>query len=127
MKKYAIIVAGGSGTRMGFDIPKQFLNLAGRPILMHTIEKFYSFDTEIEIIVVLAANQVTYWENLIDEIGFNIPHVIAMGGTERFHSVKNGLSHIGFPSLVAIHDAVRPLVSVDTIKTCFETAAIYGP
>ena len=126
MKKYAIIVAGGSGTRMGFDIPKQFLHLAGRPILMHTIEKFYSFDPEIEIIVILPAKHVTYWENLIDEIGFDIPHVTAWGEQKDFIQLKTGWLLLSTPSFVAIHDAVRPLVSVETIKTCFETVAIYG-
>jgi 2-C-methyl-D-erythritol 4-phosphate cytidylyltransferase len=126
MKKYALIVAGGAGTRMGKDIPKQFLHLAGRPILMHTIEKFYSYDTGIEIIVVLGASHISYWESMIDEIGFDIPHKTTVGGAERFHSVKNGLLLVSSPSLVAIHDAVRPLVSVETIKRCFEAAAIYG-
>jgi 2-C-methyl-D-erythritol 4-phosphate cytidylyltransferase len=126
MKKYALIVAGGSGARMGTEIPKQFLQLAGKPILMHTIEKFYSYDSAIDIIVVLAENQITYWENIIDKTGFNVPHYTTMGGSERFYSVQNGLRMINNPSLVAIHDAVRPLVSVETIKRCFESASLYG-
>jgi 2-C-methyl-D-erythritol 4-phosphate cytidylyltransferase len=126
MKKYAIIVAGGAGTRMGTDIPKQFLHLAGRPILMHTIEKFYSYDTAIEIIVVLARRQISYWERMIDEIGFDIPHNTTIGGAERFHSVKQGLSLVTPPSFVAIHDAVRPLVDIETIKRCFDSAGLYG-
>lgn len=126
MKKYALIVAGGAGSRMGLNIPKQFLNLAGKPILMHTIEKFNSFDNKIEIIVVLAENQIVYWTSLVKDSGFKIPHKTVAGGSERFYSVKNGLSLITVPSYVAIHDGVRPLVTLETIRKCFESAAIYG-
>ena len=126
MVKYALIVAGGSGIRMGQDIPKQFLHLAGRPILMHTIEKFYAYDNEINIIVVLAESQIIYWENLVEEFAFTIPHKTVVGGSERFYSVKNGLSYISTPSVVAIHDGVRPLVSLETISRCFEAAMVYG-
>jgi 2-C-methyl-D-erythritol 4-phosphate cytidylyltransferase len=126
MNKHALIVAGGSGIRMGQDIPKQFLHLAGKPILMHTIEKFYEYDNEINIVVVLPGSQIIYWENLVDEFSFTIPHKTAIGGTERFYSVKNGLSYISAPSVVAIHDGVRPLVSIETINRCFEAAMIYG-
>jgi 2-C-methyl-D-erythritol 4-phosphate cytidylyltransferase len=126
MKKYALIVAGGSGSRMGSDVPKQFLHLAGKPILMHTIAKFFSFDNEIKIIVVLPENLIISWKNIVKEFGFNIPHKTIAGGAERFHSVKNGLSFVSAPSVVAIHDGVRPLVSVKTIEKCFETALIQG-
>jgi 2-C-methyl-D-erythritol 4-phosphate cytidylyltransferase len=126
MKKYALIVAGGSGIRMGFNKPKQFLHLAGKPVLMHTIEKFYSFDSQIEIIVILAKSQIVYWEKLIKEFSFDVPHKTVAGGAERFYSVKNGLSFVIPPSLVAIHDGVRPLISIETIKSCFETASLYG-
>ena len=126
MDKYALILAGGSGIRMGQDIPKQFLHLAGKPILMHTIEKFYGYDNEINIVVVLPESQIIYWENLVEEFSFTIPHKTAVGGTERFHSVKNGLSYISAPSLVAIHDGVRPLVSIEIISRCFEAALVYG-
>lgn len=126
MKKFALIVAGGSGIRMGKEIPKQFLSLAGKPILMHTIEKFFAYDAEIEIIVVLGAKHLALWKKIIDESDFKIPHKTIEGGSERFYSVKNGLTMVTTPSLVAIHDAVRPLVNIETITKCFETAAIYG-
>lgn len=126
MKKYALIVAGGTGTRMETDTPKQFLRLAGKPILMHTIEKLYAFDNQIEIIVILPEGQISTWQSLIMDHGFMIPHITAIGGDERFHSVKIGLSYVTTPSIVAIHDGVRPFVSNDTIKQCFETASIYG-
>src|SRR5580693_2042395 len=107
---YVIIVAGGSGTRMGASIPKQFLLLKGRPVLMHTIEVFYHSKTNPQIITVLPDEYHAYWEELCVEHEFNIPHLLVKGGQTRFHSVKNGLDTIDDEnSLVAVHDAVRPL------------------
>jgi len=125
-QKFVIIVAGGTGKRMGAEIPKQFIELKGKPILMHTIERFYSFDKNISFIVVLPENQHEYWNNLAKSHGFKIVHKLAKGGTERFYSVLNGLKFINNNSLVAIHDGVRPLVSLDTIKRCIETADLKG-
>lgn len=126
MKLYALIVAGGSGKRMGADIPKQFLELGGRPLLMHTIERFRQFDKDIEIITVLPENQIIHWRELQEKFKFNVPQTMVKGGKSRFHSVKNGLEFIESPGLVAIHDGVRPFVSNDTIKRCFDTASRLG-
>ena len=126
MQLYALIVAGGSGIRMQTALPKQFLELAGKPVLMHTIERFKAFNDSIEIIVVLPENQIEYWKNIQKKYSFSIKHTIVTGGATRFHSVKNGLNFVTEPSLVAIHDGVRPFVSIDTIKRCFETAEKLG-
>ncbi|HUX56847.1 MAG TPA: 2-C-methyl-D-erythritol 4-phosphate cytidylyltransferase [Bacteroidales bacterium] len=126
MELYVVIVAGGSGKRMGIDTPKQFLELAGRPVLMHTIERFKSFNEAIEIITVLPENQLRYWIELQKKYSFTVPHTLVKGGTHRFSSVKNGLKFVNIPGLVAIHDGVRPFVSIDTIKRCFETAEKLG-
>jgi len=126
MKLYALIVAGGTGERMMSEIPKQFIEIAGKPILMHTIEIFKQFDNSIDIITVLPENQLRYWNELQLKHSFNISQTIVRGGKTRYHSVKNGLEFIDEPGLVAIHDGVRPFVSIETIKRCFETAEKLG-
>lgn len=126
MKRYALIVAGGSGKRMGAEVPKQFLELGGRPLLMYTIERFREFDENIEIITVLPENQIRNWMELQEKYSFPVVQTMVKGGRTRFHSVKNGLEFVDSPALVAIHDGVRPFVSVDTIRRCFETALLYG-
>lgn len=126
MDLYVVIVAGGSGKRMGADIPKQFLDLAGRPVLMHTIERFKAFNESVDIITVLPENQLRYWIDLQKKHSFDVPHTLVKGGSHRFISVRNGLKFVNTPSLVGIHDGVRPFVSIDTIKRCFETAEKYG-
>src|SRR5664280_2339229 len=126
MDLYVVIVAGGSGKRMGADLPKQFLELAGRPVLMHTIERFITFNGSIEIITVLPENQLRFWLELQKKHSFSVPHTLVKGGPTRFQSVKNGLEFVNSPGLVAIHDGVRPFVSIDTIKRCFETAEKLG-
>ena len=126
MKLYAVIVAGGSGRRMGSEIPKQYLDLAGKPVLMHTIERFRAFNDSLEVITVLPENQLRYWNELQKKYSFNIPQTLVKGGKARFFSVRNGLKFVDVPSLVAIHDGVRPFVSHDTIKRCFETAEKLG-
>ena len=126
MELYALIVAGGSGKRMGAEIPKQFLELAGRPVLMHTIERFKSFNDAIEIITVLPENQLRHWLELQEKYSFTIPQTLVKGGSHRFFSVRNGLKFVNVPGLVAIHDGVRPFVSIDTIRRCFETAEKLG-
>ncbi|WP_017258665.1 2-C-methyl-D-erythritol 4-phosphate cytidylyltransferase [Pedobacter arcticus] len=124
---YAIIVAGGSGTRMGSDIPKQFLELNGKPVLMHTITAFQQNKHHPHIILVLASTHLERWAELKKKHNFDIPHQIIFGGAERFNSVKNGISLIQQKnSIVAIHDAVRPLVSQNTINNCFQTAIERG-
>ena len=126
MKLYAVIVAGGIGTRMGTDIPKQFLELAGKPVLMHTIERFLTFSNSIHIITVLPGEYLEFWDQLKKKYTFTLPHIIVRGGETRFISVRNGLEYVDDDALVAVHDAVRPLVSIGTIKRCFETAGEYG-
>jgi 2-C-methyl-D-erythritol 4-phosphate cytidylyltransferase len=126
MEMYVVIVAGGSGKRMGADMPKQFLELAGRPVLMHTIERFKKFNEAIEIITVLPENQLRFWIDIQKKHSFQVAHTLVKGGSNRFYSVKNGLKFVNSPGLVAIHDGVRPFVSIDTIKRCFETAEKLG-
>ncbi len=126
MEKIALIVAGGAGNRMSSAIPKQFMVLAGLPVLMHTIKKFWFFENSIRIIVVLPEDHIKYWKKLCREYKFKIEHTIRKGGETRFHSVKNGLRGLKPGYLVAIHDGVRPLVSRNTIKRCFTKAAKEG-
>ena len=123
MKRYAVIVAGGSGTRMGGEIPKQFLPLRHRPVLMYTLEAFHHFDTEIDIILVLPAAQFSYWTKLCQQHSFSVPFRLTAGGTTRFHSVRNGLERINaHDGIVGIHDGVRPLVSPETLGRCYREA-----
>lgn len=126
MKRYAIIVAGGSGTRMGSQIPKQFLIVAGQPILMHTLRVFNTYDPEMSLIVVLPQSQIEYWHELCAEYGFDIRHSIATGGATRFESVKNGMALTSADSIIAVHDGVRPLVSPETLDRCYTTAEARG-
>lgn len=121
-QKYVIIVAGGNGLRMKTTIPKQFLLLKGKPILMHTIEAFYRYDHNIHIILVLSEKQKIYWNSLCQDYNFEIFHHIIRGGTNRFYSVKNGLFLIKKKCLVAVHDGVRPLVEKKLISKAFEIA-----
>jgi 2-C-methyl-D-erythritol 4-phosphate cytidylyltransferase len=120
--KYAIIVAGGSGLRMGTDIPKQFLLLKGKPVLMYSLEAFYEYDSSIKIIVVLPESQKKYWHSLCKQYKCKIKHAVADGGATRFHSVKNGLALVAEDSFVAIHDGVRPLITPALIAELFEKA-----
>lgn len=128
MSHYAIIVAGGSGERMGTGVPKQFLFIGGRPIVMHTLDAFARHDPSIQLILVLPFEQVGYWEELCKECDFRINHKVRYGGKTRFDSVKNGLSEIppDENSLIAVHDGVRPFVSKETLDRCFEKAAEKG-
>lgn len=114
-----IIVAAGMGIRMGHDLPKQFLEILNKPILMHSIEVFYKFDPTINIVVALHSNYREYWQNLCIKHNFTIKHVIVNGGATRFDSVKNALMHVS-DGMVAVHDGARPLVSTELIKKCFE-------
>jgi 2-C-methyl-D-erythritol 4-phosphate cytidylyltransferase len=126
MNKTAIIVAGGKGERMNADIPKQFLEIKGKPILIHTLEAFMNFDASLQLILVLPAAQFEFWKTLCKKHALNIPHQIVAGGQTRFQSVKNGLDAVKVPAIVAIHDGVRPLVSKETISRCFDAAAKFG-
>lgn len=122
MKKYVIIVAGGKGLRMGGDIPKQFLPVAGKPVLMRTMEAFHSYDSDMHLVLVLPENQQVYWKELCDLYNFGLKHDLALGGETRFHSVKNGLAKVEGEGLVGVHDGVRPFVSAEVIGRCYEEA-----
>ena len=124
MKKQLIIVAGGKGLRMGGEVPKQFLPVNGKPVLMLTIETFHRFDPEMKIILVLPKEQQTYWNDLCAEYQFRIPYFLANGGDTRFHSVKNGLALADDDGLIGVHDGVRPFVSQEVIARCFDAANI---
>lgn len=126
MKKYVIIVAGGKGTRMSADLPKQFLKLGDKPILMHTILRFAEYDPTMKIIVVLPQDQQDFWKELCRQYDFMVPHKIANGGDTRFQSVKNGLAFIRETGLVGIHDGVRPFVTTEVIDRCYKTAETAG-
>lgn len=125
---YAIIVAGGAGTRMGADVPKQFLLLNGRPLAMHTIEAFYHSAIQPQIVFVLHNDYHAHWINLCREYNFTIPHQLVGGGETRFHSVKNGLDVIqgDADALVAVHDAARPLIRAHIIEHSYHNAAEHG-
>ena len=122
MKKHIIIVAGGKGLRMGGDIPKQFLPVCGKPVLMRTMEAFHTYDAAIHIILVLPVSQQAYWKELCQEYQFSLSHDIANGGDTRFHSVMNGLAMVEGNGLVGVHDGVRPFVSQEVIARCYEEA-----
>lgn len=128
MRHYAIIVAGGSGTRFGSSIPKQFLPLCGRPVLMHTIERFLLCPRTTEVVVVLPAQQQDYWRELCQCHQFTAPHSVVTGGDSRFQSVKNALLSLSFTNgdIVAVHDGVRPLVSEKLILRTYDIAERLG-
>ncbi|MFN5442286.1 MAG: 2-C-methyl-D-erythritol 4-phosphate cytidylyltransferase [Flavobacteriia bacterium] len=119
MKKSIIITAGGIGKRMGGELPKQFLLLGAKPVLIHTLERFFDFDPTAQLIVTLPTDWVIYWKELLVRFNIRIPHELVDGGTERFHSIQNALA-ICNGDQIAIHDGVRPLVSLETIARCFE-------
>jgi 2-C-methyl-D-erythritol 4-phosphate cytidylyltransferase len=125
LKEYALIVAGGKGTRIKSKLPKQFLELNGLPILMHTINAFFRYSDSIRIILVLPEDDFETWAALCKKHNFNKPIQLQTGGETRFQSVKNGLSKIEGDGLVAIHDGVRPLVSEDIIGASFRLAAVH--
>lgn len=126
MHNVVIIVAGGSGSRMKTNVPKQFLTLKDKPVLMHSIEAFYNFDDKINIILTLPENYFEYWKSLCNKFSFKIDHNIVKGGKTRFHSVKNAVETIGKSDLIAVHDGVRPLIDKFTIEKCFKVASEKG-
>lgn len=119
MKTVAIIVAGGSGTRFGAELPKQFLELGGKPILMRSIEAFAnSGNCPVDVIVTLPSDQMDLWQRLCDRYGFGVPHRVVPGGETRWHSVKHALDSMGDVNevdIIAVHDGVRPMVTADVI------------
>ena len=126
MEKHIIIVAGGSGSRMQSAIPKQFLLLKEKPILMHTIAAFNNYDNACKITLVLPEKDFEYWNALCSKYSFSIEHYLVKGGKSRFHSVLNGLNSLDNSGIIAIHDGVRPLVSVQTIADCIAAASLKG-
>jgi len=126
MEKYVLIIAGGLGKRMNMDIPKQFIPVAGKPVLMHTIAKFKNFDPKMHIIVIIPREHISLWKDLCVEFSFKIEHQIVSGGKERFYSVRNGLKHVPDDALVLIHDGVRPLVSNETIERVIRSSSEKG-
>jgi 2-C-methyl-D-erythritol 4-phosphate cytidylyltransferase len=126
LEKIALIVAGGTGKRMKSQVPKQFMLLKGLPVLMHTITKFYRYDSAMRIILVLPADQMAEWKALCEKYDFSIVHERVSGGETRFHSIQKNLDSIPEQGLIAVHDGVRPLVSLDTIHRCFTLAAEQG-
>lgn len=112
--KSIIITAGGIGKRMGSDSPKQFLELHGKPILMHTIARFHAYNPSFQLVLTLPAEHIETWRHLCDSLKFQIPHTIVSGGKERFHSVQNALAHCTY-DYVGVHDGVRPFVSDETL------------
>lgn len=121
---YIIIVAGGKGLRMGSDIPKQFLPIGGKPVLMRTIERFREYAADLQIILVLPEAQQAYWQELCGKYDFKVKYQLANGGQTRFHSVQNGLALVpdDAEGVVGVHDGVRPFPSIEVIKNCYETA-----
>ena len=136
MREYVIIVAGGKGLRMGTEIPKQFLPIGGRPVLMRTLERFREYSPTLQMILVLPKAQQDYWRELCQQYNFPLPqqggarggssYLLADGGETRFHSVQNGLALIpdDAEGVVGVHDGVRPFPSIDVIRRCYETACI---
>jgi len=125
MNKVVIIVAGGSGKRMGADIPKQFIHVAGKPILSHTIARFRSALPDIKVIVVLPLAWMDFWNDECARYHLDTGDTLVVGGEERFYSVKGALANLPDDALVAVHDAVRPCVTNQTIARAFEAAAMY--
>ncbi len=130
MKTVAIIVAGGSGTRFGAELPKQFLELGGKPILMRSIEAFAnSGNCPVDVIVTLPSDQMDLWQRLCDQHGFGLPHRVVPGGETRWHSVKHALDSMGDVNevdIIAVHDGVRPMVTADVISRTIEAARCDG-
>jgi len=124
--KIAIIVAGGSGTRMGSTVPKQFLELSGKPVLWHTVNAFISAYADMQIVLVLPEAHFDYVKPWLHEFHTGRPVTLVKGGETRFHSVKNGLAEVKEPAVVFVHDGVRPLISTALIRACYETALEQG-
>lgn len=121
-RRYAVIVAGGRGTRMGADRPKQFLEVDGRPILRHTIERFQQLESEVRFIIVLPSQSREWWKAYCRETGFLESYTMVAGGLTRFHSVRNALEYVPDGAAVAVHDGVRPLVSAEFLERMFMEA-----
>lgn len=126
MSVFTIIVAGGTGSRMGSAVPKQYLLLAGMPVLMHSISAFNQAFPFGVIVVVLPEGQQETWKDLCEKYRFTINHSVVAGGSSRFESVRNGLDAVTGTGFVAIHDGVRPLILPETIRHLFDEAAVHS-
>lgn len=115
-------MAGGTGRRMGGEIPKQYLKLEGKPVIIHTLEQFKRFDPDMDVVLVLAQKHRKFWETMASAHSDMSPIKLATGGVSRFHSVRNGIQEIEDDVVVGIHDAVRPFVSMETLERCYSTA-----
>lgn len=125
-REYALIVAGGKGTRIGGPVSKQFLPLCGRPILLHTIDAFLKYNPSLPIVLVLPSDEFEGWNTMARQHDFKYPVTLRPGGDTRFQSVRSGLAALDGEGIVAIHDGVRPLVSADMIGASFRLAAVHG-
>ena len=126
MERSTIIVAGGTGKRMGADLPKQFLLLKGEPLLFHTLRAFHRFDPTMQLVLVLPQDHHGTWDHLSGEFNFEVRHELVAGGAERFYSTQAGLAAVTHDGLVAVHDGVRPLVSAALIARCLSSAEEHG-
>jgi len=126
MGKHVLIAAGGLGTRMASSQPKQFADICKRPVLLHVLDAFLKYAADIRLVVVLPEKLHREWQSICQKHRFHVQHQLAIGGPTRFHSVKNGLKHIPDNALVAIHDAARPLISLDLISRVFYFAGKFG-
>jgi len=127
--RFAIIVAGGTGTRMGADRPKQFLELAGEPVLAHTLRLFAAPSLNVqELVLVLPSDQLTTWQHLCEQYKITMPHTVVEGGATRWSSVRNGLAHLAAQTngVVAVHDGVRPLTPQAVIEATYQAAYNHG-
>ncbi len=123
---YVVIVAGGQGARMGTAIPKQFLEIQGKPVLYHTIRAFTGSLPDAKIILVLPAQQISYAQMVLQHFPERLDVTIVAGGATRFHSVQNGLKVITAPGIIMVHDGVRPLINHELILRCLQQAAEKG-
>lgn len=126
MKRAVVIVAGGAGIRMGGDLPKQYLKLVGRPLIVHALEKFQLFDPQMKVVVVMSPAHLKHWEDIYDKYNLDSGIIVAHGGASRYDSVKNGLAQVADGMVVGIHDAVRPLVSQGTLERSYSSAISWG-
>jgi 2-C-methyl-D-erythritol 4-phosphate cytidylyltransferase len=126
MDNYTIITAGGIGSRMATGMPKQFLPIGGRPILMHTFDRFVGYDPDMNFVLSLPEEFIPYWKELCNKYGFTVKHEIVGGGQTRFHSIKNALEKVSGNGFTTVHDGVRPLVSINTLMHAYLTAQEYG-
>lgn len=126
MNKSVVIVAGGKGLRFGSNLPKQFLPMNQKPVLMHTIDAFYNCDDSFNIVVVIPENHFPFWSELCNKYNFKTPHKLVKGGSTRWESVKNGLNAIEDNCIVGIHDGVRPLISTGLITKLYSSAEVFG-